>query len=193
MNQALHSLNTGYARTDEDRRDDSKARAPLSHLRTQSERDAKRHRSQGIPEVVDQISQQRDAATRHENKRLGDGRKTKNRQRERDRTNAVPRALDALINQTMRMPMPAMLVRVITRIRVPVRVRVRAVSLLVPTTNRRRETQPTRDMAMAPHMRMAMHQTTVAMLKKLRHLTPPYPTHQPQRTARNTAARQPHL
>ena len=69
------------------------------------------------------------------------------------------------------MTMIALPVIVIVWVLVWVRVsgRVGLVCLVMPTTNRRRETQRTRDMAMAPRMRMAMHQPTVAMFKKLRH------------------------
>ena len=71
MNHPQHSLNSGYTGADEDRRDNGKACASLCDLRAQSERDAKRHSRQGVPEVVDQVGEQRDAAARHKNDRLG--------------------------------------------------------------------------------------------------------------------------
>ena len=71
MNHPLHSLNSGNTGADEDRRDNGKARASLCELRAQSKRDPKRHSRQGVPEVVDQVSEQSDAAARHKNDRLG--------------------------------------------------------------------------------------------------------------------------
>jgi hypothetical protein len=73
---------------------------------------------------VDQIGQQRDAAARQENDCLGDGSETENRKREQDSTNALPRELDALIDKTMRMTMPAVPVPVPVPVHVGVPVRI---------------------------------------------------------------------
>jgi hypothetical protein len=89
------------------------------------------------------------------------------RERERDSTNALTRALDALIDKTMRMPMPVKMVVIVL---------VLLMRIVVSATHGRRETNPAKDMAMAPHMRMGMHQTTVPMFKKIAHRTTPHPT-----------------
>ena len=52
---------------------------------------------------------------------------------------------------------------------VVVRMLVFPVLVLVSTPDRRRKTNPAQDMAMAPHMRMGMHRTTVTMFKKISH------------------------
>jgi hypothetical protein len=147
MNQALHRLDTGNTRADEDRRDDGEACTSLRELGAQSERDTERHGSQRVAEIVNQVSQQRDAATRNENSRLSDSGYTEHRERERDGANTLPRALDAVIHKTMRMP-----------VRMVVIVGVRPAPVVVSSMKRRRETNPPKDMAMAAHMRMGMHQ-----------------------------------
>jgi hypothetical protein len=50
-------------------------------------------------------------------------------------------------------------------VQVAVIVRMLARRLSVPSANGRREAQGTRDVAMAPSVRMGVHQTTVAMLE----------------------------
>ena len=69
--------------------------------------------------------------------------------------------------------------RVSVLVRMVVIVLVALMRVVVSTTNRSRKTNPAKNMAMAPHMRMGMHQTTVTMFKKINHLTALNPTHQP--------------
>jgi hypothetical protein len=75
-------------------------------LRAQRERYAQRQCRQRIAEVVDQICQQRDAAARHEHRGLRERRQRQDRQRERYRLDALPRTLEALVHEAMRMTVP---------------------------------------------------------------------------------------
>lgn len=94
------------AGADEDRRDDCQPSPPLSDSRAQRERDPQRKRGQRITEVVDQVGEQRDAAARQEHRQLKDRRHSEYRERERDSTNPISRALYAVIDQAVRMAMP---------------------------------------------------------------------------------------
>ncbi len=70
LNQAMNGLDTDNAATDSNGRNDDKARAAFSHLRAEHEGNSERHSGQGITNVVDEISKERDAATCHEHHRL---------------------------------------------------------------------------------------------------------------------------
>ncbi len=70
LNQAMNGLDTDNAATDSNGRNDDKARAAFSHLRAEHEGNSERHSGQGITNVVNEISKERDAATSHENHRL---------------------------------------------------------------------------------------------------------------------------
>ena len=105
MDQANNGLHPGDARADEDGRHDRQARAPLGQRGAQRKRDAQRHGCQGVAEVVDQISQQRDAAAGDEHDRLGDRGEPENRERQRDGADAVVGALDAVVDEPVGVPM----------------------------------------------------------------------------------------
>src|SRR5580700_171269 len=110
MNEPLHRLDARYARAYEDRGDDREASTTLSQIRTKRERDPERDSGQRIAEVVDQIGEQSNAATRHENRRLHDGGQSKHRKREQDRPDALSGTLDAVIHQPMRVPVGVVVV-----------------------------------------------------------------------------------
>jgi transposase len=59
----------------------------------------KRHGGQGVAEVVDQVSQQSDAAAGDEHDSLSDSGEPEDRKPERDGTDALSRALDAVVDQ----------------------------------------------------------------------------------------------
>lgn len=101
MNEPLHRLNARHARADEDRSNDSQARTTLGPIRTKRESDPERDRGQRVAEVVDQIGEQRNAATRDKHDGLRERGQAENREREQDRADAVPRALDAPIDEAV--------------------------------------------------------------------------------------------
>ncbi len=70
LNQAMNGLDTDKPATDSNGRNDEKAGAALSHLRAEHEGNSERHSGQGITNVVDEISKERDAATCREHHRL---------------------------------------------------------------------------------------------------------------------------
>jgi hypothetical protein len=87
---------------------------------------------------VDQIGKQRDAAARHENDSLRDRRHAEHRKREQNRADALSRTLDAGIDETMRMPVTAVMAVVMV-------VLVRNISVLVrPLGEPRRSQVPVR-------------------------------------------------
>ncbi|HEY5286307.1 MAG TPA: hypothetical protein VIJ50_04300 [Solirubrobacteraceae bacterium] len=133
---------------------------------------------------MNQVSQKGDAAARNENGRLSDSGNTEHRERQRHCANTLPRALDALVDKAVRMVvmMPVLILRIVRvdkAMRMVVRMVVmmpvlilRIVRVVVSMMNRRREAKSAMDMAMGSHMRMRMHQTTVAMFQKIGHLPP---------------------
>ena len=80
----------GNAGADEDRQHDGKTRVALRSFRAQRERDAKRHRCERVSDVVDQISQQSDAAGQDEDHRLCGRSQPENDERECDGPQASP-------------------------------------------------------------------------------------------------------
>ena len=74
MDGALDGLYAGDASAYEDCGHDCKAGASLGDLRVKRERDSQWHGGQGIAEIVDQVGQQSNAATRDKHDGLGDGR-----------------------------------------------------------------------------------------------------------------------
>lgn len=105
MNESVHGLYAGEARADEDRGHDKQPCPTLGEVGAKCEGDAQRKRGKRIAEVVNHVSQQRNAAACEENDNLkctGDGEHT---QRQRDSANTLARAFDALIDQPVRVPM----------------------------------------------------------------------------------------
>ena len=82
MDQPVGSLKTRDARAYEDRGNDGESGAALRYLRAQRESEAERQRSQGIPEVVDQVSKKGDAAAGDEHARLSQRCHAENGERE---------------------------------------------------------------------------------------------------------------
>jgi hypothetical protein len=104
VNQAQDRLIRGNARGKEDRRHDRQAGQALGARGAHGERDPERDRGQGVPAVVDQVGQQRQAAAEREHDRLHRGRYAEDGERDRNGPNALARALDALIDETVPVP-----------------------------------------------------------------------------------------
>lgn len=105
VDQAHDRLIPSNARRDEDRRHDRQASQALGTQGAQRERDPERDRGQRIPAVMNQVGQQREAATEREHNRLHGGRYTEDGECEHDGANALARALDALVDKTVRVTM----------------------------------------------------------------------------------------
>lgn len=110
MDEAQDRLVRGHARGDEDGCHNSKAGEALGAWGAQRERNAERDRGQGVAAVVDQVSEQRQAAGEGEHERLHRGGAGENAQRERDGPDALAGALDALVNKPMRMTVRVLVV-----------------------------------------------------------------------------------
>ena len=80
MDESVNGLEAGHAGACEDSGDDGQSGAPLRQLRAQSESDPEWDSRQSIPEVVDQVGQQRDAAAEGEHDGLSDCRHPRERQ-----------------------------------------------------------------------------------------------------------------
>jgi hypothetical protein len=89
-----------------------------------------RHRRQRVTEVVDQVGQQRDRVREQKDEQLPDCGKAEDKQAERDRLDALPRADDRAIDETVRVAMTAVAVAVV-RIAVEVLVIVMPVRVLM--------------------------------------------------------------
>jgi hypothetical protein len=61
MDEPEDRLDEGYNCADEDREDDSESRPPQATGAAQEEGDPKRDRGECVPEVVDQVGEERDA------------------------------------------------------------------------------------------------------------------------------------
>lgn len=111
LNQAPNGLDAYNGAADTNCGDDDEPGAPLGALRAEHERNRKRCRSQGIANVVDEISKKRDTPARREHHRLRGRCGPQDSQRTDDRSNAFTRPFDALIDQSVRMAMlvPAVL------------------------------------------------------------------------------------
>ena len=101
---------------------------PLGALRTKHKRDPERDSGQRVTEIVDQIGEQRDTARHHEHRRLDDRRHPEHREREQHRTQPLPRPLDALIYQPVRVTAVRMTVIIVV---VPVIVVMLVVDLIM--------------------------------------------------------------
>ena len=101
MDEALHGLDAGHARTDKDGRDDGQTGASLGKVGVERERDSERNRGECVAEVVDQVGEQRDAAGGKEDRRLSYRRKTQKSKRKRDGMDALAGALDAVVDESV--------------------------------------------------------------------------------------------
>ena len=116
---------------DEDSRHDRQSGEALGVLGAQRERDTERDRRQGVPTVVDQVGQQRQAAAEREHQRLHRGSNSEDRERQHNDPDTLAGALDALVHETVRVTV-SMLVAVVGVVFVWSRVRVGVTRRAVP-------------------------------------------------------------
>ena len=142
VNQANDRLVQGHACGDKYRENDEEPGDLLATGAAKIEGDSQWNRRKRVTEVVDQVSKQRDRVREQKNEQLPDGGKTENEQTERDRLNALPRADDRTIDETVRVAMTAVavpVVRIAVRVLVTVMpVRVLAVDVIVLRRSGRR-------------------------------------------------------
>src|SRR2546430_4688372 len=84
INEAPYGPEAGHASADEYCCHDGQARASLRDVRVQGKRDPEWHGGQGIAEVMDQVSQQSDAAARDKHDGLSYGGEPEDGKRQRD-------------------------------------------------------------------------------------------------------------
>ena len=101
VDQPRDGLDSGDAGRDEDRCDHEQPGVSLRSLGSEQEGNAERNRGGGIAEVVDQIGEQGDAAAGDEDGRLSQRGRSEDGQREPDRSQPFPRALDAAIHESV--------------------------------------------------------------------------------------------
>src|SRR4051794_39244916 len=101
MDQPGEGLQAGDAGREEDRRDDEQPGDPLGSLGAEQEGNSQGEGGRGVAEVVDQISEQGDAAAGDEDDRLRERGQAEDSQRERDRAQSPPGAHDAPVDQAM--------------------------------------------------------------------------------------------
>jgi hypothetical protein len=163
MDETINRLHARDARADEDRGDDGQARASLRDLRAQRERDAKRHGGQRIPEVVDQVGEQGDAAAGDEHCGLSQRGKTKDGQGQRDGAYALAGALDAVPDQSVRMTGTAVVRVAVSIAAVGRAIGMPAVALVVMFSQRPRNAQAGQKVTMGASVGVAMHTSAVPM------------------------------
>ena len=103
MDEALDRLAERHKSTDKDREHDRNTGQTFSFDAAEEEGKAERDRGQRIAEVVDQISEQRDAECARVDERLRDCRDRENGEAPGDGSNAGPGAKDRTIDQPVRM------------------------------------------------------------------------------------------
>src|SRR6478752_1237256 len=106
------------AGADEDREHDREAGVPLGPRGAQEECGSERNRSQGVAEVVDQVGEKGNASGRDVDDHLGRGGRSKHPEREAHGAQAGPGALDAWVDQAVRVAMPGCIVRMWPAVRV---------------------------------------------------------------------------
>jgi hypothetical protein len=89
VHQSLDRLDPGDVGADEDRSDNPESGAALGASRVEREADPERDSGQRVAKVVDQISEQCDAAASDEQDRLRERRSSKDAEREDDRADAL--------------------------------------------------------------------------------------------------------
>jgi hypothetical protein len=105
MDESADRLHAGDAGGDEDGGDDEQAREALGARRPQGEGNRQRDRGGGVAEVVDEVGEQGDAVGGNEDEGLGDRGRAEHAERERHRADALARALDARVDEPVRVGM----------------------------------------------------------------------------------------
>ncbi len=91
----------GDSGRDEDREDDEETSDPLGPLGAHEERDPERDRRRRIPEVVDQVGKQGDAAGADEDRDLSERGRGEYRQRDSDRLQPLAGSFDRVMDQAV--------------------------------------------------------------------------------------------
>ena len=102
MDQALDCLEQSDAGGNEDCEHHGTARELLATHAAQKEGDTKRHGSERISEVVNQIGKERDTAADEVDRCLGERRCDEGCEADRDSANAFPRAHDRRVDESVR-------------------------------------------------------------------------------------------
>jgi hypothetical protein len=104
IDQSVHRLEPRNARAREDRENDRNARPALRFRAPEREGRAERDRGRSVAEVVDQVGEERNARCCDEDQKLGCRSDPKDEQGQRHGTDALSRALDRRIDETVGMP-----------------------------------------------------------------------------------------
>lgn len=99
VQQAIDGFGPGDARADEDDRHDDDSGSPFCSGRTQSEGDPERNRREGVPEVVDQVGEERHTSADDEDRGLSDRGTAQQHERKPDDTDTRRGPADAFIDQ----------------------------------------------------------------------------------------------